>query len=208
MNEHEHEHEWTWTRTRMNMDTNTNEHGHEHEWTWTRTLMNMDTNTNEHGHEHEWTWTRTRMNMDTNEHGHEHEWTWTRTRMNMDTNEGTWARTRMNMDTNTNEHEPCCTRMNSLIESSFCLLSFAIDLLVLEHCGCLYTINRISIGLTIYCLGNAVVVVEVLRQCSYQRWWLSEWVTPGDTAIPGMTSLKDGDLRTLKCIGPIVYLIV
>ena len=24
---------------------------------------------------------------------------------------------------------------------------------------------------------------------------LSEWVTPGDTAIPGMTSLKDGDLR-------------
>ena len=23
---------------------------------------------------------------------------------------------------------------------------------------------------------------------------LSEWVTPGDTAIPGMTSLKDGDL--------------
>ena len=24
---------------------------------------------------------------------------------------------------------------------------------------------------------------------------LSEWVTPGDTAIPGMTSLKDGDLQ-------------
>ena len=24
---------------------------------------------------------------------------------------------------------------------------------------------------------------------------LSEWVTPGDTAIPGMTSLKDGDLH-------------
>ena len=23
----------------------------------------------------------------------------------------------------------------------------------------------------------------------------SEWVTPGDTAIPGMTSLKDGDLQ-------------
>ena len=40
-----------------------------------------------------------------------------------------------------------------------------------------------------------VVVVEVLRQCSYQRWWLSEWVTPGGTAIPGMTSLKDGDLQ-------------
>ena len=24
---------------------------------------------------------------------------------------------------------------------------------------------------------------------------LSEWVTPGGTAIPGMTSLKDGDLQ-------------
>ena len=24
---------------------------------------------------------------------------------------------------------------------------------------------------------------------------LSEWVTPGDTAIPGMTSLEDGDLQ-------------
>ena len=24
---------------------------------------------------------------------------------------------------------------------------------------------------------------------------LSEWVTPGDTAIPGITSLKDGDLQ-------------
>ena len=24
---------------------------------------------------------------------------------------------------------------------------------------------------------------------------LLEWVTPGDTAIPGMTSLKDGDLQ-------------
>ena len=24
---------------------------------------------------------------------------------------------------------------------------------------------------------------------------LSDWVTPGDTAIPGMTSLKDGDLQ-------------
>ena len=24
---------------------------------------------------------------------------------------------------------------------------------------------------------------------------LSEWVTPGDTAIPGMTSLKDEDLQ-------------
>ena len=24
---------------------------------------------------------------------------------------------------------------------------------------------------------------------------LSEWVTPGDTAIPGMTSLKDGNLQ-------------
>ena len=23
----------------------------------------------------------------------------------------------------------------------------------------------------------------------------TEWVTPGDTAIPGMTSLKDGDLQ-------------
>ena len=28
-----------------------------------------------------------------------------------------------------------------------------------------------------------------------QRWWLSEWVTPGNTAIPGMTSLEDGDLQ-------------
>ena len=28
-----------------------------------------------------------------------------------------------------------------------------------------------------------------------QQWWLSEWVTPRDTAIPGMTSLKDGDLQ-------------
>ena len=25
--------------------------------------------------------------------------------------------------------------------------------------------------------------------------WLSEWVTPGDTVILGMTSLKDGDLQ-------------
>ena len=25
--------------------------------------------------------------------------------------------------------------------------------------------------------------------------WLSEWVTSGGTAIPGMTSLKDGDLQ-------------
>ena len=40
-----------------------------------------------------------------------------------------------------------------------------------------------------------VVVVGVLRQYSYQRWWLSELVTPGGTAIPGMTSLKDGDLQ-------------
>ena len=40
-----------------------------------------------------------------------------------------------------------------------------------------------------------VVVVEVQRQCSYQRWWLSEWVTPGGTAILGMTSVKDGDLQ-------------
>ena len=38
-------------------------------------------------------------------------------------------------------------------------------------------------------------LVGALRQCSYQRWWLSEWVTPGGTAIPGMTSLKDGDLQ-------------
>ena len=32
---------------------------------------------------------------------------------------------------------------------------------------------------------------------------LSEWVTPGDTAIPGMTSLEDGDLQHSRCIGPI-----
>ena len=43
--------------------------------------------------------------------------------------------------------------------------------------------------------GGKMVVVEVLRQCSYQRWWMSEWVTPGGTAIPGMTNLKDGDLQ-------------
>ena len=34
-----------------------------------------------------------------------------------------------------------------------------------------------------------------LTTVPYQRWWLSEWVTPGGTAIPGMTSLKDGDLQ-------------
>ena len=96
---------FTW----MNMDTNTNEHGHEHEWTWARTRMNMDTNTNEHGHEHEWTWTRTRMNMDTNTN-------------EQNTNEH--AHNTMNMHTNTNEHELSWTRINSLIEPSFCLLSF------------------------------------------------------------------------------------
>ena len=45
------------------------------------------------------------------------------------------------------------------------------------------------------CWRRSWLVVGVLRQCSYQRWWLSEWVTPGSTAIPGMTSLKDGDLQ-------------
>ena len=41
-------------------------------------------------------------------------------------------------------------------------------------------------------LQYRAMVVEVLRQC---WWWLSEWVTPRDTAMPGMTSLKDGDLQ-------------
>ena len=52
--------------------------------------------------------------------------------------------------------------------------------------------NSPEIQASIY---RTVVVVEVLHQCSYQRWWLSEWVTPGGTAIPGMTSLKGGDLQ-------------
>ena len=30
---------------------------------------------------------------------------------------------------------------------------------------------------------------------------LSEWVTPGDTAIPGMTSLKDEDLQHSSAMG-------
>ena len=41
-----------------------------------------------------------------------------------------------------------------------------------------------------------MVVVGVLRQYP----WLSEWVTPGDTAIPGMTSLKEWDLQHLSAL--------
>ena len=41
-----------------------------------------------------------------------------------------------------------------------------------------------------------MVVVGVLRQYPLTKTIrLSEWVAPGDTAIPGMTSLKDGDLQ-------------
>ena len=32
------------------------------------------------------------------------------------------------------------------------------------------------------------------------QWWLSEWVTPGDTAILGMISLKDWDLQHLSAL--------
>ena len=37
------------------------------------------------------------------------------------------------------------------------------------------------------CWGFTIPVTKTIR--------LSEWVTPGDTAISGMTSLKDGDLQ-------------
>ena len=42
-------------------------------------------------------------------------------------------------------------------------------------------------------IGCWLVVVGVLRLCPWQR--RSELVTPGDTAVPGMTSLKDGELQ-------------
>ena len=51
----------------------------------------------------------------------------------------------------------------------------------------LYLYTRI-ISITGGCWGfTTVPVTKTIR--------LSEWVTPGDTAIPGMTSLKDGDLQ-------------
>ena len=46
------------------------------------------------------------------------------------------------------------------------------------------------------CFGfTTVPVTKTIR--------LSEWVTPGDTAIPGMTSLKDGDLQHSSALAPI-----
>ena len=43
--------------------------------------------------------------------------------------------------------------------------------------------NEMLVG---WCL-TTVPVTKTIR--------LSEWVTPGDTAVPGMTSLKDEDLQ-------------
>ena len=52
------------------------------------------------------------------------------------------------------------------------------------QCSLLRLLARWLVG----CWGfTTVPVTKTIR--------LSEWVTPGDTAIPGMTSLKDGDLQ-------------
>ena len=49
-------------------------------------------------------------------------------------------------------------------------------------------ISYSEIGWLVGCWGFTTVPVTTTIR-------LSEWVTPGDTAIPGMTSLKDGDLQ-------------
>ena len=49
-----------------------------------------------------------------------------------------------------------------------------------------FTTEYPHVWLVGWCL-TTVPVTKTIR--------LSEWVTPGDTAIPGMTSLKDGDLQ-------------